>query len=216
MKKCKNKNTKQLGDFAGCGTEIIKPFRYGLCKKCFAKFLYGTDKGAQLIQQSTTKAKKKIEIEKRRKTRSEKENLKSLSELENEAQVLFNRIIRIIDKDKNCISCGYDFNLGNRQAHAGHYYSVGAHRNLRFEPYNVHKQCSICNNYKSGNLNGYEQGLINRYGIDITETIKSLRTKKTPKRTKAEVREFIAKLKILLTTSKIETIYREDLVFLNY
>jgi len=80
-----------------------------------------------------------------------------------ELQVVFNTYIRLRDKTLPCISCGsikqdikYD---------AGHFYSVGAYPNLRFNEDNVHKQCSNnCNKHLSGNIHEYRPRLIERIG----------------------------------------------------
>jgi hypothetical protein len=73
------------------------------------------------------------------------------------AQTAFNRYIRLRDDREPCISCGR-YHTG--QYHAGHYRSVGAHPELRFELNNCHKQCSGCNNHKSGNILEYRINLL--------------------------------------------------------
>lgn len=52
---------------------------------------------------------------------------------------------------------------------AGHYLSVGARPELRFEPLNVHLQDERCNNYLHGNLIAYRIELINRIGQDAVD-----------------------------------------------
>jgi hypothetical protein len=50
--------------------------------------------------------------------------------------------------------------------------SVGGHSSaLRFDEQNTHKQCSVCNNYKSGNLAEYRPNLINKIGLDSVERL---------------------------------------------
>jgi hypothetical protein len=82
----------------------------------------------------------------------------------------FNRFIRLRDADKPCISCGttkpvkYD---------AGHYITAGSCTALRFDEKNVHKQCSwYCNKNLSGNVNGYTQGLIERFDQSIVDYLR--------------------------------------------
>jgi len=62
-------------------------------------------------------------------------------------QKVFNAYIRERDKDKPCISCDrvYVENTVGGQWDCGHYLSVGAFPELRFEPLNAHKQCKSCN-----------------------------------------------------------------------
>ena len=80
------------------------------------------------------------------------------------AQQVFNRWIREVrDAGKPCISCGRHH---QGQYHAGHYRTVGANPELRFEPLNCHKQCAPCNNHMSGNITNYRINLIKRIGKD--------------------------------------------------
>lgn len=111
-----------------------------------------------------------IKAEKKRK----RENNKSKRKLrENDrgfqlkkAQAAFNRYIRVRDKGLPCISCGRHH---GGQYHAGHYRTVGACPELRFEELNCHKQCAPCNNHKSGDIVNYRAELINRIGIDAVD-----------------------------------------------
>ncbi len=88
------------------------------------------------------------------------------------AQKLVNQFIRARDKFLNCISCGHDFNKG-RQAHSGHYIARSKSSFLRFNEDNIHKQCSICNDHLSGNLNNYRIGLIKKIGLEKVEYLES-------------------------------------------
>jgi len=106
------------------------------------------------------------------------------------AQQVFNRYVRLRDKDLPCISCGHS---GNRQFHAGHYKSQGGNASLRFNEDNCHKQCSICNNYKSGNLAQYRINLIKKIGIKRVEDLENNRTTKSY--TVEELKEIIEKYK---------------------
>lgn len=50
--------------------------------------------------------------------------------------------------------------------------SVGGHSSeLRFDEDNTHKQCSVCNNHKSGNLAEYRPNLINKIGKEAVERL---------------------------------------------
>jgi hypothetical protein len=66
------------------------------------------------------------------------------------------------DHGNPCISCGHPDD-GSRQRHASHFRpaTIAA---LRFDPANVHASCSICNNWKSGNLTPYATALIEKVG----------------------------------------------------
>ncbi len=105
--------------------------------------------------------------EKRKAVKEFKQNDKS--HLMKVAQQVFNKYIRLRDKDLPCISCGHD---GNRQFHAGHFMPVGSNGHIRFDEANCNKQCSICNNHKSGNLSEYEPKLVQKIGQNEVDRLK--------------------------------------------
>lgn len=82
------------------------------------------------------------------------------------AQAVFNRYIRARDFGKPCISCG---SLSASAYHAGHYISVGARPQLRFNEDNCNLQCSKCNTHLSGNLALYRVGLVKKIGSERVE-----------------------------------------------
>ena len=112
------------------------------------------------------KAEKQAAIKQRKADRERKEKLKSRSELAREAQAAFNAWVRLRDADKPCISCGRHH---EGQYHAGHYLSVGARPELRYEPINVWKQCAPCNTHLSGNAVLFRQALVREIGLDRVE-----------------------------------------------
>lgn len=59
-------------------------------------------------------------------------------------QRMFNKMIRLLDDGRECISCGKS-ECGIR-FEAGHFRSVGACPEIRFDPRNCHLQGSSCNN----------------------------------------------------------------------
>lgn len=117
-------------------------------------------------------AKKLQQKSKEKKANKIKKDFKAndKSELLKLAQMIVNKYIRVRDLNKPCCTCGH---LEGRQFHAGHFENVGGKGQLRFYTLNIHKQCSICNNWKSGNLAEYERFMINKYGIDFVEKLKS-------------------------------------------
>lgn len=120
------------------------------------------------IQQQNEKRLKQEKKDWRIKKRIMKERLKTRSDWLKEAQVEFNRFIRLRDKDLGCISCGVK--LGNKYD-AGHYRSVGGFPEFRFDENNVHAQCVRCNQLLSGNLIEYRINLISRIGKDEVERL---------------------------------------------
>ena len=117
-------------------------------------------------------------ITKHNKTTLEKKKAKAKKEFkENDkstllklAQTVVNKYIRLRDLNKPCISCGH---IGDRQIHAGHYRPMGNNQQLRFYTLNIYAQCSICNNYKSGNLAEYRLNLIKKIGLAKVEEIEA-------------------------------------------
>lgn len=140
-----------------CGERFDTGFfnRQWCCPECGVKL-------ARIkLEKSREKEKAKREREEKLKIKRAKERLKPRQDWLKEAQAVFNQYIRLRDKDEPCISCGR-FHQG--QYHAGHYRTVKAMPELRFNEDNVHKQCSVCNNYLSGNLVPYRLNLIRKIG----------------------------------------------------
>jgi len=111
----------------------------------------------------------------RKEKKERKEKLKTKGDYLKEVQTVFNKWIRLRDKNKVCISC----QKKAKKENAGHYRSVGSCPELRFEPLNVHLQCEYCNTYLHANLINYRINLINKIGIKKVEWIES---KHDPKR----------------------------------
>jgi hypothetical protein len=138
------------------------------------------------------KAETRRKSAERKKTREAKERIKTRSERLKDAQRWFNKYIRLRDEPFACISCGR-FHAG--QYHAGHYLTVGAHPELRFDERNCHKQCAPCNNHLSGNIHGYRKGLLDRHGQAILDWLESHHEPKHY--TNEEIGEIKAKYKTL-------------------
>lgn len=86
-----------------------------------------------------------------------------------QAQIQFNRFIRLRDAGKPCISCSRYVEMG--QLDAGHYRSIGAAPELRFNEDNCHGQCRECNGFKSANKSEYRDSLIDKIGLKRVEEI---------------------------------------------
>lgn len=102
----------------------------------------------------------------RKEQREAKERLKTRGEWAREAQAEFNAFIRARDHGKPCISCG---RLTGAKINAGHYRSVGAFPELRFEERNVYVQCEHCNTHLSGNIAEYRKSLVAQYGEELVD-----------------------------------------------
>jgi len=109
------------------------------------------------------KAKASIGKKKRQEVRQAKEKVKTKGAYAKDTQTAFNAYIRTRDAELPCVSCGRHH---QGQYHAGHYRTVGAHPELRFDENNCHKQCAPCNNHKSGNVVDYRINLAVKIGAE--------------------------------------------------
>jgi len=155
-----------------------KPPKQHKCKECGAYYIkkQSTQQVCSMkcaiayskrkAEEKRKKQEKSERLEASRRMRDRKEKLKSRSDWLKDLQRVFNEFIRLRDVDLPCISCG---RYHNGQYHAGHYRSVGACPELRFNEDNVHKQCSACNSHLSGNILEYRLGLIEKIGLERVE-----------------------------------------------
>ncbi|MBD9585806.1 recombination protein NinG [Pseudomonas sp. PDM03] len=152
-KKCKN---------PACGVSF-PPQRLGqaVCSpKC----------GLAIKDVNRERARKSLAQIERKEIQVRKEKLKSRADHLREAQAAVNEFVRLRDAHLPCISCDstpsdHDLITGSRWD-AGHYRSVGACPELRFEPLNIHRQCVKCNRSLSGNAVEYRIRLVLRIGAE--------------------------------------------------
>ena len=149
----------------------IKEPKAKSCKVCKAKFTPRASTQVVCSWQcaSAYTAKEKAKRE-RKEYREKKEQLKTRREWIIDAQTAFNAYIRLRDDKLPCVSCGRHH---TGQYHAGHYRSVAAASQLRFNEDNVHKQCMPCNTHKSGNAVEYRINLVKRIGIERVEWLEA-------------------------------------------
>jgi hypothetical protein len=152
----------------------IKPRRCKICNEVFTP-------NRPLIPVCSPKCaidySNKLKANKAKKEKSIlKEKLKTHKDYLSELQKIFNTYIRERDLHLGCISCGAEF---KSKFDAGHYFSVGAYPNLRFNPDNVHGQCVACNQHRHGNINEYSIKLPQRIGEERFFRLLKLRHKET-------------------------------------
>lgn len=148
-KKCRN---------TACRTEFVpaRPLQTACSVAC----------AIALTQATKARQSREQDKQERAARRAARERIKTKGDYLRETQAAFNEWIRERDRDLPCISCDR-FHQG--QWHAGHYRTVGANPELRFNPLNVHKQCAPCNNHKSGDIVNYRINLVERIGADKVE-----------------------------------------------
>jgi len=108
-----------------------------------------------------------VRLDKEKKQRKQykeaKIKAKTSTDYANELQDLVNKYVRLRDSLCGCISCSKPYTWKG-QWHASHFRSRGAASAIRFNLWNIHKSCSVCNNWKSGNLSEYEPRLREKIG----------------------------------------------------
>ncbi|MGY2285186.1 recombination protein NinG [Pseudomonas gingeri] len=124
------------------------------------------------------RARKALADIERKDVKVRKEKLKSRADHLREAQAAVNEYVRLRDAHLPCISCDStpndnDLMTGSRWD-AGHYRSVGACPELRFEPLNIHRQCVKCNRNLSGNAVEYRIRLVQRIGAEKVAWLEGL------------------------------------------
>lgn len=182
-----------------------KPLKPKACKVCKMRFTPAKqmqavcDWSCAALHAENLRIKREASEAKRvrKETKQKLDAVKPMIKLFNEAQAAFNAYIRERDIAENCISCG---RWHNGQWHAGHYRTVGAAGNLRFNLDNCHKQCAPCNNNLSGNIVSYRIMLLQKIGKARVEALEN--NNETYKWTREELIEIKAKYKLKLKEIK--------------
>lgn len=92
---------------------------------------------------------------------------------------VFAEFIRLRDSSDgygSCISCGKHVAYPNTHGrwHAGHYYPRSVTwDHLYFDERNVNGQCAHCNTFLEGNKQGYQKGLVLKYGEGVLEELET-------------------------------------------
>lgn len=107
------------------------------------------------------------------KKRSDKKKLEPLRDKLNKLQRVVNAIARWIDTGHPCISSGRTTGKIN----GGHFWPVSTNRHIRFHLMNIFLQSESDNNYKSGNISEYREGLKNTFGEAVLAEIEDLKNK---------------------------------------
>lgn len=131
------------------------------------------------VEEAKSKAWKKTK-------KNMQEDLETIQDLVKATQIVFNKYIRLRDKDELCISCKQK----PKKSNAGHYYNANNHWNVRFNEDNVHLQCEHCNTFLSANLINYRENLLKKIGEDKFQLLEA-EANKTRKFTKEELKEII-------------------------
>jgi hypothetical protein len=145
----------------------VKPKKeYNVCQSCGKKT---NKKVCNVCIGLVLKPIKEAEIKKKVETKLKKEALKTISDYRKELQTKINLIVRLIDLNHVCISCGQKPN----KPFAGHYHAVGSNESLRYNLFNIFIQCMRCNGFNGGMLLNYGKGLTETFNNHIKEYCES-------------------------------------------
>jgi hypothetical protein len=158
-----------------------KTKKCAICKETFPLFrsmqkVCGPKCAEQLVEMKRLKEAAKREQEERKKTRERLIELKPRKWWLAKAKKALHEYIRTRDEGKSCISCDTLLLRAGRLGgdyDAGHFRAVGSAKHLEFVENNIHGQCKHCNDHLKGNRDGYEAGLIERFGIGYVEALKN-------------------------------------------
>lgn len=165
----KKKKCKECGDYFNADEMVKVP------AGVFCSIDHAIKYSRAAQERQRKRQQEKAAKEQRKKNRERKQALRPRSWYMKEAQKWFNKFIRLRDSQEPCISCGRHH---EGQYHAGHYRSVGAAPELRFEELNCHKQCAPCNNHLSGNIVNYRPALIKKIGMKNVEWLEGVHSPK--------------------------------------
>jgi len=160
-KKCKNK---------ACGDKFIpaRPMQQACSIGC-----------AIILSKDKLRAEEEVKAKAERKElKVRKEAIKTRSDWMREAQIEFNKFIRLRDQlaGHPCISSGKPLDWSGNNVDAGHYRSTGSAPHLRFDERNVHAQSKQDNRYGAGRAVDYRIGLIARIGLEAVEALEADQT----------------------------------------
>jgi hypothetical protein len=157
MKKLKQKKCKWCKDYF----VPVRPLQSVCSLECSIELSNETKKKAE----KKAWDKEKAEIKERNGWNTKKPP-------KNVLQDAINKLARMIDEyfEEPCISCG---NTNNVKYDGGHRISVGACISIRYNLHNIRRQCSKnCNVSLSGNPDGYDEGLKERFGLEYKNYVK--------------------------------------------
>lgn len=147
------------------------------CRACAKEFFPARPMQVVCGARCATKLVKQDKKAERAGDRAKKEGMKSLRELQAEAQREFNRYSRHRDRlaGYGCICCGrplnWDSDKPGGEVDAGHYMSRGASPELAFVPANVNAQAKSCNRPGGTTRAQFREGMIERHGLAAVEAL---------------------------------------------
>ncbi len=155
----KKKYTKSLPDQRRC---TLKSCRKHFTPLRDGQFVCSYECSVKYSKELKDKAEKKDKLNWQKEKKKRTDELKTHSDWSKELQDEINTIARLIDNNQPCISC--QKSTGS-QRHGGHRWRTSTYPEIRFNLNNVFSQCAYCNDYLSGNSDGFDVGLKLYFGI---------------------------------------------------
>ena len=180
-KKCKG-HGKAL-HFEGCGKLVqTNTRRYGLCPKCFFKWMTETTQGKiHYEKQFISKARKNMEKREKEKANELKNKLTDWpTKLVDKCQ----EIARLIDHGQPCLARGNH----PKQMHGGHVFSKGSNPSMKFNLHNIHRQGAQSNHFQADDTL-LREGLVREYGQEYFDFISGMRAMEPLKLSRDEYHE---------------------------
>lgn len=153
-----------------------KPKKCKYCKSLFEPKAFNQKNCYELECIKRFYYENKAKIQRVKKTREnlylkeQKEKLKSIAKLKQEAKKPFQLYVRLRDKDKPCISCG---KFEKNKWDGGHFKKAEIYNGVIFDLRNCHKQCVHCNRDLHGNELMYRESLVKQFGDEWVEKLES-------------------------------------------
>lgn len=152
---------------ANTGPLICKHCRGYFPRKTMVKYPSGRFctklHAAEWAFENKKKGQKVIIKAERKETKRKKKELMTRSQWYDRLQTLVNQYVtKVRDVGKPCCTCGTTNNI---KFDAGHLFTRKARPDIRFDLFNIHRQCSIqCNVYGAGMRHEYKQFIVDTYG----------------------------------------------------
>lgn len=154
---------------------MLTPTKQRECRTCGSTFSPWSTTQTVCGRTCAAKLVKAEKVAEKAKDKAQREKLKTIYQLIAEAQVEFNKFIRLRDQIAGhpCISSGRPLDWSGNNVDAGHYRSTGAASHLRFDERNCHAQSKHDNQWKAGNVVDYRINLIKRIGLEAVEALEA-------------------------------------------
>lgn len=146
-----------------------KPPKKRRCKHCEAWFLPPKNLMpfcSNMCEMIFKEREPKVERQKIARKEKQAFNNQDVKKLTGIAKKLAQHCARLRDFYEPCVSCRKTTAV---QWDGGHYMGADSYSKVRLNLWNIHKQCSHCNDYNSSNAANYRKHLIEKIGLEKVE-----------------------------------------------